>query len=491
MVATHASKSAQIRARLDHPIIDSDGHADPLRPDLLEYVREVGGGDMAARFESAMAGDPTLEVPNRWNRASLEERVDAGIRRGAWWFFPTRSTLDRATSKLPKLMYERMDEMGLDFTILYADVRAIDYKDDELRRVYCRASNMYYAELYREFADRMTPAAVIPMNTPEEAIEELEYAVNVLGLKAIQIAGYVQRPIPKIQREYPDFDWFRYAFRVDTYGIDSDYDYDPVWAKCVELKVAPTSHSAGMGWTGRRSPSRYMYNHIGHFGDAGEALFKSLFFGGVTRRFPSLRFAMLECGVSWACSLYVSLIARWNKRGGKAILNQDPTSLDQERLLELVAQYGNERIRARMDQVRQSFAAAAQEKRPDELDEFALCGIDKAEDIRDRFVPNFFFGCEADDPLNAWAFNDRVNPFGARLNAMFSSDITHWDVPDLREVVEEAYEVVEQGLLSEADFRDFVFTNPVKLHAGMNPDFFEGTAVEAAVAQCLREPGIS
>src|SRR5262245_30646213 len=113
MVATQVSRSADVRARLDHPIIDSDGHADPLRPDLLDYVREVGGGDMAARFESALASDPTLEVPWRWNQASLEERVDAGVRRGAWWFFPTRSTLDRATSKLPKLMYERMDEMGL------------------------------------------------------------------------------------------------------------------------------------------------------------------------------------------------------------------------------------------------------------------------------------------------------------------------------------------------------------------------------------------
>jgi hypothetical protein len=29
----------------------------------------------------------------------------------------------------------------------------------------------------------MTPVAVIPMYTPQEAIEELEYAVKVLGMK--------------------------------------------------------------------------------------------------------------------------------------------------------------------------------------------------------------------------------------------------------------------------------------------------------------------
>ena len=49
----------------------------------------------------------------------------------------------------------------------------------------------------------------------------------------------------------------------------------------------------------------------------------------------------------------------------------------------------------------------------------------------------------------------------------------------------EAYEAVERGTMSERDFRDFTFTNPVSLHAGMNPRFFEGTPCDAAVAQLL------
>jgi len=76
-----------------------------------------------------------------------------------------------------------------------------------------------------------------------------------------------------------------------------------------------------------------------------------------------------------------------------------------------------------------------------------------------------------------------MNPFGARLRAIFSSDIGHWDVPDMTEVLEEAYELVEHGLLTEEDFRDFVFTNPVTLWTGMNPDFFKGTVVEQAATQ--------
>ena len=46
-----------------------------------------------------------------------------------------------------------------------------------------------------------------------------------------------------------------------------------------------------MGWGSRTSISNYMYNHIGHFATAGEALCKALFMSGVTRRFPILKFA--------------------------------------------------------------------------------------------------------------------------------------------------------------------------------------------------------
>ena len=51
--------------------------------------------------------------------------------------------------------------------------------------------------------------------------------------------------------------------------------------------MAPASHTPGMGWGSRRSVSSYMYNHIGSFAASMEAFCKSLFLGGVTRRFPS------------------------------------------------------------------------------------------------------------------------------------------------------------------------------------------------------------
>ena len=78
---------------------------------------------------------------------------------------------------------------------------------------------------------------------------------------------------------------------------------------------------------------------------------------------------------------------------------------------------------------------------------------------------------------------------GARLNAIFSSDIGHFDVPDMTEVVPEAYELVEHGLITDDDFRDFMFANAVRFWGEVNPDFFKGTVVEKQAAGVLAQPG--
>ena len=56
----------------------------------------------------------------------------------------------------------------------------------------------------------------------------------------------------------------------------------------------------------------------------------------------------------------------------------------------------------------------------------------------DLFSTPFYFGCEADDRMNAIAFG-KTNPFGAKLNAIYSSDIGHFDVIDMRDPLPEAY----------------------------------------------------
>ena len=44
-------------------------------------------------------------------------------------------------------------------------------------------------------------------------------------------------------------------------------------------------------------------------------------------------------------------------------------------------------------------------------------------------------------------------------------------------VLAEAYELVEHGLITPANFRDFVFGNAVSLYTAVNPRFFDGTVI--------------
>jgi predicted TIM-barrel fold metal-dependent hydrolase len=385
-------------------------------------------------------------------------------------------------------LYERLDQLGIDFAVLYGSrtLTTTAILDDEVRQVACRALNAFNAEVYRPYADRMTVVAQIPMHTPEEAIAELEHAVVELGAKAIMINGLIHRPLAGSVREDtaggPNWGSGT-GHRIDTLGLDSAYDYDPVWQKCLELRVAPASHTPGMGWGSRRSISSYVYNHIGSFAASMEALCKSLFLGGVTRRFPELSFGLLEGGVGWACTLFGDLVSHWEKRNATAIGSLDPARIDVALVLKLFAEYRDAHFRPDLAGLAESFTKL--EPEPPTTDEFAACRIDRAEDIRDLFVPRFYFGCEADDPTVAWAFNTKANPFGAKLRAMFSSDLGHWDVPDMTGILGEAHELVEKELIDDRDFEDFVFRNPVRFYTSVNPDFFKGTRVEAEASRVV------
>jgi hypothetical protein len=84
------------------------------------------------------------------------------------------------------------------------------------------------------------------------------------------------------------------------------------------------------------------------------------------------------------------------------------------------------------------------------------------------------------------ALDAKGNPLGVRLQPFFSSDIGHWDVPHLSEVLLESHQLVDKGLLTDVDYRDFVFANPAGLHLSMNPSFFDGTPVESAARDLVK-----
>ena len=470
-----------LRSRLSHPIIDADGHWLEYGPVMREAFRKIGGEAAAEGLAAA-----SQRVPNSL-KMTVPERTRRRVGQEAFWSSPCENVLDRATAMLPRLLHERLPDLGIDFSVVYptAGLSYHRMQDTRMRRAICRAYNVFAADQFRGLEDRVIPAAIIPMYTPEEAIEEIEFAATQLGYRVIMVGGMMRRPVPALAEERPDaaslVEWY------DVIGIDSPHDYDPVWRKCRELKLAPTFHNGARSILLRNSPSNFCYNHIGHFASAGHAVAKALFFGGVTRRFPDLNFAFLEGGVGWACMLYADLIGHWEKRNGQAIQSTHPSKLDRGQLLEYARKYGRPDV---IEAVQRGEGLEGDSNSTltggvEDVDDYFRCRIEKKQDIRDLFVPRFYFGCEADDPANAWAFNTKANPMRARLNAIFSSDIGHFDVPDMTAVVPEAYELVEHGLLTDEDFRDFTFGNAVRFWGEVNPDFFRGTTVEKAAADAL------
>jgi predicted TIM-barrel fold metal-dependent hydrolase len=112
------------------------------------------------------------------------------------------------------------------------------------------------------------------MHTPEEAIAELQHVKHQLGFKVVMLSSMIRRQIPAVAEEH--LDAANIAAWYDVFGLDSEHDYDPVWAKCVELGFSPTFHSGGRGYGLRVSPSNFCYNHIGHFAVASEPVCKVL-----------------------------------------------------------------------------------------------------------------------------------------------------------------------------------------------------------------------
>ncbi len=461
-----SARVAQIRRRLDHPVIDADGHLVEFMPLVIDCMREVAGDAVTQRFVEYR------KSPFTSGGGHLPTRVFNGNPLG----------LDRMTVVLPDLLHRRLEEIGLDFALLYptSGLSVLSNPDDELRQAAARAFNTYYARVFADVRDRLEPVAIIPTFTPDEAIAELDHAVTVLGCKAVVMSGVVPRSVR------PDGTVTRW---VDTLGHDSLHDYDPLWARCVELRVAPAFHGIGYGWGSRVSPSNYVYNHLGNFAAAQEAVCRSLVMAGVPRRHPTLHFTFLEGGVTWAAQLYADLLGHFDKRNRDAVRQFDPARFDVGEAEQLFAEFATGPLRDYQDRVdvgTRPLRDAGTERWG--TDDFAESGITGPDDIVDTFTRQFAFGCEADDPLNALAFDTAVLPHGAQLNAMFASDIGHWDVPDVREVLPEAWELVDDGHLTEAQFADFTCGNAVRQLTAANPRFFEGTAVADAVRPHLRTP---
>src|SRR6266852_7242297 len=190
-MSAHASPE-QVHAKLSHPVIDGDGHWIEYTPVFAEKIGKVVGDKGAEGFLASQR-----RIPD-----SLRQTIDQRKLRGApmegYWGRQSTNTRDRATAMMPRMLYDRLDELGIDFGIVYptAGLGIPRIADDVTRRAVIRGFNVVTHEYFKDLGDKLTPAAVIPVHTPDEAIEELTFVTKQLGAKVCMFGSGVRRPIP-------------------------------------------------------------------------------------------------------------------------------------------------------------------------------------------------------------------------------------------------------------------------------------------------------
>lgn len=465
-----------------HPVIDVDGHHLEFLPALDAYLEKRMGSEKFHRWIAKQKA----------TASSLEDRIFSRKAKPGWWTGPPASeTRDRAAAAFPGLLVTRLDELEIDFMILYTSVGlgSLVDPDDGVRVAFCEALNEFYAEHYFGFAERLTTAGVIPMFTPEEALAEIEHCYK-LGYKVVQLSPGIPRPIPRVHAVDPSL--YPTVYWLDTFGIDSEHNYDVVWQRLAELGLAATFHghsAIAASAKASRSVTNYVFNHIGAHGSLMSEICKSLVIGGVTTRFPSLNFAFLEGGAHWACGLLNDFIEHWEKRNAVEIRKYDPRNVDIAAMKDLGRRWGGTLVSSPGCLDSGIFAnrregAKGDWAEPDQQDDFFACKISELNDIAKSFA-NLYFGCEADDRSVGLAFNP-ANELYLRLHAMFSSDYGHWDADQPGKLVSASRKMVDHGLMTAKDFRSFAADNVIALHGGNNPKFWKGTAVEKYAEKVLR-----
>lgn len=78
------TKSRKIKDSLSHPVVDTDGHTVEHFPAFQDYLKQVGGAELAGRIVSSIQKNGSV----RWYQSSVEERRDQQMSRPV---LPTRS----------------------------------------------------------------------------------------------------------------------------------------------------------------------------------------------------------------------------------------------------------------------------------------------------------------------------------------------------------------------------------------------------------------
>ncbi len=237
-------------------IFDSDGHVYEVESDLLDYFDPPYRGRQELLRESLFPTDG-------WHRTSQ------GIARGQRGLVSGPITAQR--------WLDALDAFGSEGVALYTTKGlAIGMvKNPEWALALTKAYNNWLYDRFLKVSPRLKGMALIPIQSPPDAVEELKRAVTQLGMVGAILPGGGLRPLL------------------------GDPFYYPLYEAAQELDVGLTVH-AGAPLPGlddlfqRWSDMRVLTHSV-----AQMTQLTHMMFSGVFDRFPRLRVAFLEAGVAW------------------------------------------------------------------------------------------------------------------------------------------------------------------------------------------------
>ena len=191
----------------------------------------------------------------------------------------------------------------------------------------CRAVNNHFAEDYAD--DRLFPVGVLPMRTPDAAVDELRRASQELGLRAFEIMP-TGLPIAL-----------------------GNSIYHPLYAEAERLGVVISvhgtrhwAHEVGAGTLGTFSEV-----HCYAFTAAMLLQFTSVMANGIAVKFPKLKMSFLEIGASWLPYYLDRLDEHWEKRGkvDMPLLTQAPSEVFRNSLYKVSVEGGEKTLSTAID----------------------------------------------------------------------------------------------------------------------------------------------
>ena len=263
------------------PVIDSDGHFHEPHYLFDQYIEKEYFGKrprvLAIRDHGLEEGRWVVEgkvVP----RVPFSKGVGAG---GFQYMTPRHKKMHMKDNSLDDVdgRLKDLELLGVDIQVVYPTAFPFvsDIEDKDLAAAVCRAHNNYVADRCRKAPDRLKGIAIVPLQDPTAAVDEMRRALKELDLVAVTIPGIVgNKPLHS-----PEF----YPFFKAANDLDCPIGCHAVtgmhctpWADCF---------------------TDFFSTHVTAMPFSMMVALMSVIRMGIMETLPNLRFAFLEVDATW------------------------------------------------------------------------------------------------------------------------------------------------------------------------------------------------